>query len=422
MATRRLTPALLCAGLLIAAAACSTRPSVAPTAAHRVATLSTSPTTSAAPTTTLPSATPTTVVAPVAKSPGWTGSLTSLPPGGGFTTLSCISDTFCIAAGGGANSADSSGTTGSGITVSWDGAAWSEPSVYFPAPAVGPATVPILPSIACTGGPFCVIADGSGHTSTGDGTNWSAPVGLGAAPPLAADPSDPGPGRPGSRSAAVSCPTHTFCAVVDNTGHAYTFQNGTWLAPRSFGVPAVSGAAAPTTSLYQAGSVGLWCTSDASCTAVVGAWVLDWDGTTWTEEPTPWTTAPVAVAPQASAIACPTATLCAIIQGAAVSARVTGKTWSAPETVDPQGGLDSISCPTATFCLAADIHGSVLTWNGATWSAPQQVVPAATEYTGDPTSVSCPNDRFCMVMNGDGDYATFIAPTPPATAVAPTTP
>jgi hypothetical protein len=267
-----------------------------------------------------------------------------------------------------------------------------------------------------------MIVDGSGHVSTGDGTNWSVPAALVMGPPLPADPSDPGPGHAGSRSAAVSCPTSTFCAVVDNTGHTYTLSNGTWLAPHSFGTPPGAGVAAPTAALYQAGSIGVWCSSSSSCVAVVGTSILDWDGTTWREEPAPWTNAPGATTPQASAVACPTSTLCALVHDTGMSYRITGKSWSPLEIVDPQGGLDSISCPTASFCLAADRGGSVVTWNGSSWSAPQKVIPAATEYTGDPTTVSCAGDRFCMVMNGDGDYATYAPAHPPAVGVTPATP
>lgn len=416
---RRPTAALTIAALTITASACSIHSSATPTAAHHRATLSTrpAPATVPGPTTTLPSATPTTRVAPVARPAGWTGTLTSLPPGGGFTSLSCISDTFCIAAGGGANEADALGTTGSGVTVSWDGASWSNPSVYYPAPAAGPIVAPMVPSIACTGGPFCVIVDGSGHVSTGDGTNWSAPAQLNPGPPMPANPTDPGPGHPGARGATVSCPASNLCVAVDNTGHAYTFHDGSWLATQSFG--ATAGGASPNVSLYQAGRVGLACPTTSSCTAVVGTSVLDWNGNGWTEEPAPWTTSLTATT-SGTAIACPTSDLCAIVNGTGLSVRTAGKGWSPVVTIDPQGGLDSITCPTTSFCLAADAHGSVLQWNGGSWSAPSKVIPASTEYTGDPTTVSCPNDRFCMVMNGDGDYATYTAAASGPVAAPPT--
>jgi hypothetical protein len=338
--------------------------------------------------------------------PGWSAPLTTLPPGGGFTSLSCLSDTFCIAAGGGANGADTLGTAGSGSTVSWDGAAWSDPSVYFPAPATGAPTAPMLPAIACTGGPLCVIVDGSDHESTGDGTDWSAPAALpSAAAILQANPADPGAGQAGARAAAVTCSDPTFCAAVDNTGHAESLVDGNWVDPATFGTNGVS--------LYERGLVGITCPTASMCRAVVGTSVLDWDGGGWSQEPLPWTTSVPAGAPgalQAAAIGCPTTTLCAIVSGTNLWVDEPGQPWTPPQTIDPEGGLDSISCPTATFCMAADEHGSVLQWDGGAWSAPSRVLPAATDYTGDPTTVSCSNEHFCMVQNGDGDYATYSEP------------
>ncbi len=142
--------------------------------------------------------------------PGWSAALTTLPPGGGFSGLSCLSDTFCIAVGGGSSGEGTAATDGSGVTVSWDGAAWSGPSVYLPAPITGPITAPILPAVSCTSGPTCVIVDGSVHASVGDGTHWSTAAAL-AVPPCrllthstrGAD--IPGRGRLRSRVPCRSC-------------------------------------------------------------------------------------------------------------------------------------------------------------------------------------------------------------------------
>jgi len=394
--------------LLLVACGCSVQPTATPTAARRAPARSTDPTTtsttSAPPTTAPPSATPTTVPAPVVQTPGWSGALTTLPPGGGFTSLSCISDTFCVATGGGTSGDTSSLTAGSGVAVSWDGATWSDPSVYFPGPASGPVTAPILPAISCTSGPTCVIVDGSDHLSYGDGTNWSAPSAMALGPSLTVNPQDPGPGHPGSRAAAVACPVSTFCAVVDNTGHAFALRNGSWAPTQSFGLP---GSRGTTVSLYQPGRIGVACPTGASCTAVVGATVLDWDGSTWAQESAPWTSSPTSGPSDPTALACPSATTCIIANGSSVSVRSAGSGWSPEETIDTRGGLDSISCPSASYCLAADTGGSVVAWNGTSWSAPRQVIPAAAEYPGLGTSVSCASPQFCMVMNGDGDYATY---------------
>ena len=377
--------------------------------AHHPTTRSADPTTTAPPPTTTtgpPSAVPTTVPAPAVQAPGWTNTLTALPPGGGFTSVSCISDTFCVAVGGGASGG--SLTAGSGVAVSWDGAAWSDPVVYYPAPATGAVTAPVLPAIACTSGPSCVIVDGSGHLSYGDGTTWSPPVALAASPGLPANPDDPGPGRTGSLFDALSCPTASVCAFVDNTGQAYMLRNGTWLTPQSFGEPGTQGSS--DVSLYQPGRVGVSCPDSTSCTAVVGATVLDWNGSTWSEESAPWTSSLVSGASDPTAISCPTPGLCLVVNGSGFSLRSPGTGWSTEQTVDPHGGLDSLSCPTASFCMAADEGGSVTSWNGSTWSPPVQILPVATDYPGIGTFVSCPTSQFCMVMNSDGDYATYAGP------------
>jgi hypothetical protein len=351
--------------------------------------------------TSLPSATPTTVIAPIAAPPGWSAPLTALPPGGGFTSVSCLSNTFCIAAGGGNNQADIDHTSGAGVADSWDGVAWANPSVDFPAPAAGSPSAPIMPAISCTGGPLCVIVDGTDHVSSGDGTNWSPPSPLPPGGPSSANPADPGPGHPGSRHAAVTCPSPSFCAAVDNDGHTAVLQNGHWSVPPAFGAGS---------ALYAGGPVGISCPSTSMCAAVVGPSVLGWDGTAWAEQ-APWTTAAGAGATGAD-IACPDVSHCWAVSGQ-VAATWVGGTWSPAQTVDPAGGLAAIACPTATFCVAADVTGSVISWDGTAWSPPRRVLPQPTEYTGDPTSVSCPDAQFCMVLDGDGDYATFTgAPAP----------
>jgi hypothetical protein len=346
---------------------------------------------------------PTTVTAPVSPVAGWSTALTALPPGGGFTSVSCLSDTYCIAAGGGDNQADVDATGGAGVTDSWDGAAWADPSVYFPAPAAGAgagaAAAPIMPSLSCTHGPLCVIVDGTDHAASGDGTDWSTPATISAAPGAAAspDPADPGPGHPGSRHAAVTCSGPGFCAAVDNTGHVAILRSGHWSGLSILG----SG------GLYVAGPVGLSCPGSSACLAVVGPATFSWDGTGWHPQ-APWTTAAGAAA-SGTSLSCPAVSTCWLVSGS-VADEWTNGVWAPPRQVDPSAGLDAVSCPTTSFCVAADAGGSVVTWDGNVWSPPRRVLPPPTVYTGDPSSVSCPNANFCMVIDGDGDYATYRGP------------
>jgi hypothetical protein len=399
------TVSLLAVTLLLALAvtACGGPAADPGVAAHRAPVNRRIPRPSAASTTsTVPSATPTTVIPPVTSPPGWAAPLTALPPGGGFTSVSCLSDTFCIAAGGGDNQADIDDTGGAGVSDSWDGAAWADPSVYFPAPSSGTATAPIMPAISCTNGPLCVIADGTDHVSSGNGTDWSTPAALAPGGAPSSNPADPGAGHPGSRHAAVSCPAPSFCAALDNTGQVAVLRSGHWSSLQSLATGSTG------TSLYVAGPVGLSCPGTSACLAVVGPDVFGWNGTSWAEQPS-W--APPGSGSAGAALSCPEVTLCWLVSGRAAVEWSAGH-WSPEQTIDPASGLDAVSCPTASFCVAVDTSGAVATWNGSGWSPPQHVVPAATEYTGDPTSVSCPGAAFCMVLNGDGDYTTFTAAAP----------
>ena len=376
------------------------------------------PTTTSAPTTTQPSAVPTTVPTPVVPAVGWSRPATALPPAGGFTSVSCISDVFCLAAGGGSDHADAADSSGPGAVAAWDGATWAPATTYY-ATGPGGSPPPWMPAIACTDGPLCAVVDGSGHTSLGDGTTWGAPSPLAAVVGPAPDPSDPGPGRAGSRTAAVACPTSRFCAYVDNTGHVATMSGTTWSAPEVFASRGGTSAVA----LFQTGRVAVSCASASACTALVGDTALDWDGTAWSATPGPWGGAGAA---GDTAVSCPAPGTCTAVHGGSVATRVPGGGWGAPRSIDAGGGLDAVSCPTTSVCVAADAYGNVLRSSGTTWGPAQKVVPTPSAYTGDGTSLSCSTEQFCLVITGDGDYATYqgadpsvVVPTVPATSVPP---
>ena len=394
---------LLLVGTLASTAAGCGSPSAAPVR-RSVATTSVPTTTAPTTTTTLPSAVPTTDPTPVVPSQGWSHPSTALPPAGGFTSVSCISDVFCLAAGGGSNESDAASSTGPGAVAAWDGATWGTASTYFAA-GPGAAPPPWMPAISCTDGPLCAVVDGSGHISLGDGTNWWPPVALAPVPVPPADPADPGPGQAGARTAAVSCATSHFCAYVDNTGHAATLHGSTWSAPQV--LTARVGLAS--VELFQRGRVTVSCASPTSCTALVAATSLTWDGTSWTGSPGPaWPTPGTGD----TAVSCPAPGQCTAVHGSWVSTLGPGPGWSPPRSIDPVGGLDAVSCPSVAVCVAADAAGDVLRLTGGSWGGPTKVVPTATAYTGLGTSLSCPTEQFCLVLTGDGDFATYQGASP----------
>ncbi|MGH9097512.1 MAG: hypothetical protein ACRDWB_08810, partial [Acidimicrobiales bacterium] len=102
------------------------------------------------------------------------------------------------------------------------------------------------------------------------------PVALQRAAALPTNSTDPGSAHAGSRDAAVSCLSSKFCAIVDNTGNAFAWENGSWLTPQAFGT-----GSAPATAMYASGRVGVSCATTSACTAVIGTAVLDWSGKTW---------------------------------------------------------------------------------------------------------------------------------------------
>jgi hypothetical protein len=394
--------------LVAVASACSSPSALVRHVTGTTATTAPPTTTDPTPTTTLPSAVPTTVPTPVVAAVGWSTPITTLPPAGGFTSLSCISDVFCLAAGGGSNEADDADSSGPGVVTSWDGATWGTPVDYFDQGS-GTAPAPWLPAIACTDGPLCAVVDGSGHASLGNGTTWAPPAQLATWPVAPANPDDPGAGTEGSRSADVSCPDSQFCAYVDNTGHVATMQGSTWSTPQAY----TTRVGSSTVELFQGGRVGMACPNSSTCTAMVGDTVLDWDGGSWTPSAGPWG---AHADTGDTALSCTAAGTCFAVHGSDVSERSPGSGWSSPEDIDTDGGLDAIACPDATTCVAADAYGDVVRWSGASWSAPQKVVPTPTGYTGDGTSLSCPTAQFCMVITGDGDYATYRTATAPSTS------
>jgi hypothetical protein len=292
------------------------------------------------------------------------------------------------------------------VVTAWDGATWGDSTDYFAAPPGTPAVAPELAAISCTSGPRCALVDGSGHTSLGNGTTWTAPTPLAPVAGGGASPDDPGPGHEAARSAAVSCPTGQFCAYVDNTGHVAVLDGTTWSTPRAF----TTGSGSPPVELFQTGRVGVSCAGPTACTALVGDTVLAWNGASWSASPAPW--APGTAGD--SAVSCPAAGMCVAVRGGDVSEETGGGDWSSPRPIDADGRLDAVSCPTTTFCIAADADGNVLTWLGGSWSAPVKVVTTPVEYAGDGTSLACPSDQYCMLLTGDGDYATYQGGDPTA--------
>ena len=72
-----------------------------------------------------------------------------------------------------------------------------------------------LTAVSCPSASFCAATDSSGHVVTFNGTSWSTPVGV----------------DPGGQLTAVSCPSAGFCAATDGSGHVVSFDGTSWSTP-----------------------------------------------------------------------------------------------------------------------------------------------------------------------------------------------
>jgi hypothetical protein len=101
-------------------------------------------------------------------------------------------------------------------------------------------------------------------------------------------------------------------------------------------------------------------------------------------------------------VSCASASLCIAIDSRGNAFTYSGSSWSAPEDIEGQRGLDSVSCPSTSFCAAVDGAGSVLTYNCSSWSAPTPIEE------GTPLdSVSCASASFCAAVDAVGNALTY---------------
>jgi hypothetical protein len=239
-----------------------------------------------------------------------------------------------------------------------------------------------LTSVSCVTATFCAAVDGSGFALTYNGTKWSTPVAL--------DPSD-GLG-------SVSCATTTFCVASGDDGNVYTYGSGTWFVHDGVDTATVTSVACPQSTF---------------CVAVDsrGNALTSTDGTTWVVHP--GIDPNGYFSPDLNAVTCLTGTTsCTAVDANGLALTTTdGVTW-APTTVHAGSFLLTVGCATTTLCFATDDEGGQYQWDGVGW------FPATIDPDGPFTSVSCPTTDFCVavdaagnaVFSGDGGNTWSVTP------------
>jgi hypothetical protein len=347
---------------------------------------------------------------------GWDGGQWSTQPtvnptgdrGAQFVQVDCKSPSSCVAVG-----QEFGGT----LAELWDGTTWR--IVPTPNPAGAPQGV--LNSVSCTSPSACVAVgtalDNAGHffgegnslgtiTERWNGTTW------------AIEPT-PTSGMAGSFLNAVSCTSSNACTAVgsipvgDSTGGvvAERWDGKSW---------SIQPTPVPATPISF--FAGVSCTSASACTAVGGAFdssfnslgtvTEQWDGTTWTVQPSPTATSPGYFL---GAVSCTSASACTAVgntDAGMLAERWNGTVWTQQSAVTPPGTegngdfLSGISCSSPSACTAV---GLIFTpfppftiaerWDGTSWSIQDTpILPGAYDIAGP--AVSCPTLSVCTAVGG----------------------
>ncbi len=266
-------------------------------------------------------------------------------PDSALQSLSCVSASFCVAAGN------------FGDELTYDGSTWSKEQIGHSG---------IIDSVSCRSESFCAALTPTGETILFNGSTWSNSTTV------------------GERAArVVSCPSDSFCIAAGDYASAY---NGTtWSDPTPIG---------------SAGIGSVSCPDSSFCMAVDHhGRALSYDGSAWSH--------PIAVDPEGglASVSCPASTFCVAVGGRARGYALTydGSSWSPPSEVDSAGELDSVSCVSASFCVALSEHQShtyALIYDGGGWSAPREIDQAALR------SVSCVSPSMCVAV-GEHDALIY---------------
>jgi hypothetical protein len=167
---------------------------------------------------------------------------------------------------------------------------------------------------------------------------------------------------------------------------------------------------------------GVACPSATSCTAI-GTYLINssyfplaeqWDGQTWTIQPTP--EPPSATTAELSAVACSSITDCTAVgfywDGSAyhtLAEHWDGTAWAIEPTSDPPGAivniLTGVACPSSTLCQATGYSGNGTAqpntlaeeWNGTSWATEDTPNPAGATLS-QLQGVSCASTTACTAV------------------------
>jgi len=323
-------------------------------------------TTTSSPPTTAPPTTDTTTTVPPTPTTAVLASWSQPVPvssGASLASVSCATPTFCAASGtkGGLYTYDGNGwrmtgetsdtlgqvdcptttfcaavgTNTGGDVFTFNGTSWSAADTIDPGH--------YLHSVSCASPTFC-MAGAAVNIFSFNGSSWSTP-------PASVDSTNTG----GSKTpfytgvtrghyglAQVSCPTTSFCAIIDGWGNAFTYDGNGWSSANKIDPVKVLS--------------GVSCVSSSWCVVTAQGQVMTFDGTSWSQPQT------IDGGATLTGVSCPATSFCLAVDNHGRALTFNGTSWSSPQLID-NAGLTGVSCVSATRCTAVDGHGQALTWS-----------------------------------------------------------
>jgi hypothetical protein len=361
--------------------------------------------------------------APSVGNPQWTIQASPNPPGGSqslLTDVSCPAPASCTAVG-----TSTTGPAQTTLAEQWDGALWT----IQPSPALAGSTSAILYGVACYAASSCTAvgyrSDGTTDTTLiehWDGVTWS----------LVASPNVTGATT--NMLHGVSCATAGDCVAV---GYAAGLAVGTTLVEQWNGigwsiVPSPSPAGATTSQL-----VGVSCTAATHCVAVGSSTdsanadsplIEMWNGITWTIVDSPPTFTPSGGGGSTLAgVSCADASSCTAVGVTSDGTNLLtlieqwdGRTWTIEPSNNVSGAvlniLVHVSCTAVTNCIAVGFSATatpavstlIEQWDGLIWTTVASPNPPGITTGVALVGVSCTPAAGCTAVGAGSPSSTLV--------------
>jgi hypothetical protein len=310
-----------------------------------------------------------------------------------LTSVSCVpvASGFCEAVG---SHADASGVNSVPLAENWNGSTWKIQKTVTPAGGSMSLT-----GVSCVSARFCMaVGDRSGTTAgteVWNGTGWALRR------------------VPGAPLTSVSCTSARFCMAAGGDGHVDTWNGTSWSS---------SATGSGFTSLTS-----LFCASPTACEAIgsgpSGDQAERWNGASWRAQITPTPVGGSALALRA--VSCPRTRYCEAVGSyfgpstqLTVAEDWNGRTWTVQPTPNPANpsniSLAGVSCLSPTSCAAVGTNSSILAftlaevWNGKDWSlrsTPSIIFAGQNALNG----VSCGSGAGCTAVGTTDDLGGISA-------------